>query len=176
VGLKLCSFSLWASIAHAGISIVLGPGAAPAERLAASQLTSYLSRMGNERPMTVRAPKTGPIYLGLLPADIDADSRHFIEHLLAGQDPDSFVLRTANRRLIIYGNSPRASLYGGYEYLRSLGVRRHYPGEDNEVVPNASIRLEGYIPSFHKRGIIPQSRYSRRDQVRHHDGARLLRG
>ncbi|MCU1275442.1 MAG: hypothetical protein JWO48_2873, partial [Bryobacterales bacterium] len=146
------------SIARAGVSIVLGPGATPVERLAADELTAYLSRMGNERPVTVRAPKTGSIYLGLLPADIDADSRHFIEHSLSGQDPDSFVLRTASGRLIIYGNSPRASLYGAYEYLKTLGVRWYYPGEDNEVVPKASIHLDGYsvrqTPSFHKRGII----------------------
>jgi len=158
VGLKLCSFILCASISRAGISIVLDPHATPVERLAASELTSYLSRMGNEPPVTAWAPQTGSIYLGLLPADIDADSRHFIEHSLAGQDADSFVLRTANRRLVIYGNSPRASLYGAYQYLQSLGVRWYYPGEDNEVVPNAYIRIEGYsvrhVPSFHKRGII----------------------
>jgi hypothetical protein len=158
VRLKLCSFILCASIAHAGIAIVLRPDATPVERLAAGELTSYLSRMGNEPPVTARAPQTGPIYLGLLPPDIDAPSRDFIEHSLDGQDLDSFVLRTANRRLIIYGNSPRANLYGAYEYLQSLGVRWYYPGKDNEVVPKAAIRLEGYsvrhVPSFHKRGII----------------------
>jgi hypothetical protein len=156
--LTFCCLILCTSLANGAISVVLRPDASALERLAAEELASYLSRMGNARPAIVPTPQSGSVYLGALPADIDLASRDYVTRSLAGQDPDSFVLRTAGGRLVIYGNSPRANLYGAYEYLRTLGVRWYYPGADNEVVPKAAARTDGYsvrqTPSFHKRGII----------------------
>lgn len=156
--LTLYCFLLCTSVVRGAISVVLRPDAPALERLAAEELASYLSRMGNARPAILQNPQSGSIYLGVLPAGIDPASRDYVTRSLAGQDPDSFVLRTAGDRLVIYGNTPRANLYGAYEYLRTLGVRWYYPGTDNEVVPKAAARTDGYsvcqMPSFHKRGII----------------------
>ncbi|MFN7997497.1 MAG: DUF4838 domain-containing protein [Bryobacteraceae bacterium] len=142
----------------APISIVLSPGATVIDKLAVRELSAYVELMGNEKPAVAAIPATGQIYLGALPSDIDGPTRDAIGHALAGKDQDSFVLRSIGSRLIVYGNSPRANLYGVYAYLESLGVRWYYPGADNEVVPTAQPKLEGYnlveVPAFHKRGII----------------------
>jgi hypothetical protein len=99
--------------------------------------------MGNLKPEVVSAPAAGDIYLGGRPGDGDADG---------------FTIRSEGEKLLLHGNSPRATLYAAYHYLESLGARWYFPGRENEVIPRASARLTGYditqAPSFHKRGIV----------------------
>ena len=127
-------------------------------QLAAEELVRYLTAMGNPRPQVVHAPDSGDIYLGSLPSKTASEDVGEIRITLRGVDEDSFVVRSVRDQLVIYGNSPRAVLYGVYHYLETLGVRWYFPGPDNEVVPQAIAKLQGYnirqVPSFHKRGIV----------------------
>ncbi len=142
---------------EAAVRIVVPAMPAPPERFAAEELVKYLVAMGNPRPSVVLAPEEGDIYIGTLPGSLAATSAQAVYARLKDKDPDSFVLRSLGKRLIIYGNSPRANLFGAYYYLESLGVRWYFPGTENEVLPAAAVRLEDYditeIPSFRKRGI-----------------------
>jgi hypothetical protein len=142
----------------APLRIVLPANPAPPEEFAGRELVKYLAAMGNGEAEIVRAPAEGDIYLGALPASTPNDDRRHIVSALAGRGADSFVLRSTSRGLVIRGGSPRAHLYGAYQYLESLGVRWYFPGRDGEVVPRAAARLEGYdivqTPSFHERGIV----------------------
>ncbi len=135
---------------RAPVRIVIPAQAAAPGQFAAQELAKYLAAMGNPKPGIVNAPGKGDIYLGVLPPGF-ADP-------LRGRDPDSFLLRSSGTSLVIYGNSPRATLYGVYGYLESLGARWYFPGPENEVVPRARVRLQGYdsveVPSFRKRGIV----------------------
>ncbi|HZP02833.1 MAG TPA: DUF4838 domain-containing protein [Terriglobia bacterium] len=140
------------------ISIVLGKAAPLPLRFAASELAKYAALMGNAKPGLVQAPQAGDICLGLLPPNLPAEVLREIESDLRGKDPDSFIIRSEGRRLIIYGCSARAVLYGTYHYLESLGVRWYFPGHENEIIPHAELKLSGYdikqVPCFHKRGIV----------------------
>ncbi len=142
--------------AQPGVKIVVARSAAPPEQFAAKELARYLAAMGNPMPEIVTGPAPGDIYIGLLPASMQGS--HEIETRLKGKDPDSFVIRSFGRTLVIIGNSPRANLFGTYGYLESLGTRWYFPGVENEVVPQTKVALENYdiveIPSFRKRGIV----------------------
>ena len=127
-------------------------------RFAAQELTRYLAAMGNSKPEVAEQTADGDLYLGCLPKGLSPRERKEIEASLRGKDSDSFMIRSVGQQLIIYGNTPRATLYGGYHYLETLGVRWYFPGRANEVIPHASPRLEGYsiteVPSFRKRGFV----------------------
>ncbi|MEN6536763.1 MAG: DUF4838 domain-containing protein [Bryobacteraceae bacterium] len=142
---------------EAAVRIVLSTMPAAPERFAAEELVKYLVAMGNPKPSVVLAPEEGDIYIGTLPGSLAAVRAQTMCGRLTGKDPDSFVLRSIGKRLVIYGNSPRANLFGTYYYLESLGARWYFPGAENEVVPQAAVKLETYdvteIPSFRKRGI-----------------------
>lgn len=140
------------------ITIVLANGAAAPVKFAAQELVKYLTAMGSAKPKVVQTSEEGDIYLGVFPGVLTREARRAVESNLKGTAPDSFVIRSFGKHLVIYGNSPRAILYGAYHYLETLGVRWYFPGHDNEVVPHRALKLEGYdirqVPSFRKRGII----------------------
>ena len=140
------------------LRIVLPSQAAPQEEFGAREIVKYLAAMGNEEPQIVRAPSEGDIYLGAVPAGLPQEDQRRIQSVLAGCDPDSFILRSTSSGLLIRGNSPRAHLYGAYHYLESLGVRWYFPGPEGEVIPRAVAQLSGYdilqVPSFRERGIV----------------------
>lgn len=140
------------------ITIVLPDGAAAPVKFAAQELVRYLAAMGNAKPKVVQTPEKGDIYLGILPGVLRGEDRRAIESSLKRAEPDSFVIRSVGDCLVVYGNSPRAHLYGVYHYLETLGARWYFPGPGNEVVPRATVKLNGYdvwqAPSFRKRGIV----------------------
>lgn len=165
---SLFGMVFWGSGASGGpagppqaLRIVLPASPALPEEFAARELVKYLTAMGNAKPLIVRLPESGNIYLGSFPQGISAAEKESIQSELQGQDPDSFVLRSSGGHLVIYGNSPRAVLYGTYHYLEMLGARWYFPGPENEVIPQAAVKLDGYdlreVPSFRKRGIVPFS-------------------
>ncbi len=133
------------------LRIVIPADPAPPERFAAEELAKYLAQMGNAAPVIAAAPAEGDVYVGALPPGVA------VADLPAG-NPDSFVVRSAGGKLLLHGNSPRASLYAVYTYLESLGARWYFPGRENEVIPRVKTRLDGYdlqqTPSFRKRGIV----------------------
>jgi hypothetical protein len=140
------------------ITIVLPDGATAPVEFAAQELVKYLTAMGNAKPKVVQSPEEGDIYLGTLPGVLSSEERKAIERSLKGTGYDSFIIRSVGNRLVVYGNSPRAHLYGVYHYLETLGARWYFPGRWNEVLPLASVKLDGYdvrqIPSFRKRGLV----------------------
>lgn len=138
-------------------TIVVSKGAPPL-KLAVEELRKYLAAMGNPKPRIVLPPGRGDIYVGTMPSDLPPEVGEAINTSLHGKDVDAFVIRSVGNRLVIYGNSARATLYGAYHYLNTLGVRWYFPGSEGEVIPRASVKLSGYnviqVPSFHKRGIV----------------------
>jgi hypothetical protein len=142
-GLALAFLACLQLLQAAPLRIVLPSQPAPPERFAADELVKYLVQMGNPKPEVVSAPAAGDIYLGGQPS---------------GENPDGFVIRSEGDKLLLHGNSPRATLYAAYHYLESLGARWYFPGRENEVIPRANARLTGYdikqVPSFAKRGIV----------------------
>jgi hypothetical protein len=140
------------------ITIVLPEGASAPVKFAAQELVKYLTAMGNAKPKVAQTPEEGDIYLGTLPGVLSSEERKAIESSLKGTEDDSFIIRSVGKRLVVYGNSPRAHLYGVYHYLETLGARWYFPGRWNEVLPLAPVKLDGYDvrqnPSFHKRGLV----------------------
>lgn len=140
------------------LRIVVPAQPAPPVGFAAQELSRYLAALGNPKPIVVGQPGPGDLYLECLPAGLSPGERHEIKDGMRGKDKDSFVIRSVGRQLIIYGGSPRATLYGAYHYLETLGVRWYFPGRENEFVPQAPARLDGYnlteVPSFPKRGFV----------------------
>jgi len=138
--------------------IVLPADSAPPVNFAAQELVRYISAMGNPKPEVADAPAEADIYLGVLPDDLPAQAKQDLGDSLRGKDEDSFVIHSFGRRLVIFGNSARANLYGSYHYLETLGVRWYFPGAENECVPHRAPKFAGYkivgVPSFHKRGIV----------------------
>ncbi len=88
--------------AAAPLRIVLPSQPAAPERFAADELVKYLVQMGNPKPEIVDAPAAGDIYLGGPPGSGDADG---------------FIIRSEDGKLLLRGNSPRATLYAAYHYL-----------------------------------------------------------
>jgi hypothetical protein len=155
VALALFCMCAWSSDE---ISIVTPANPPAPVRFAAGELAKYLGAMGNSGVHIRSLPQPGDIYLGVLPQGLAATERELIEGRLHGKDPDSFVIRSGGGKLVILGGSARANLYGAYHYLESLGACWHFPGAENEVVPRARARLDGYdvleVPSFRKRGLV----------------------
>src|ERR1700690_3080218 len=90
-------FRACVEMAHAQpVRIVLPAQPAPPERFAADELVKYLTQMGNPKPQVASAPDQGDIYLGGQPGSGDADS---------------FSIRSEGGKLLLHGNSPRATLY-----------------------------------------------------------------
>ena len=154
----VAAFCLFA-VPAAGAALRIVTPATPAlpEQFAARELARYLAAMGNPAPVVAASPAPGDLYIGVLPSALPPAARQALASRLRGQDPDSFALHSFPGGLVILGNSPRAHLYGVYGYLESLGARWYFPGPENEIIPRAAARLDGYdtleAPSFRKRGL-----------------------
>lgn len=78
---------------------------------------------------------------------------------LAGRGEDGYLMRTVGERLVLTGNSPRATLYAVYHFLETyLGCGWCVPGEDTvpqrEVVQVAALDEAVGPPAFSMRQII----------------------
>src|SRR5438552_17519050 len=116
------------------LRIVLPAQPAPPEQFAADELVKYLVQMGNSKPHVISSPAEGDIYVGTMPGGVTLAP-------LRGEDADGFIIRSEDGKLLLHGNSPRATLYAAYHYLESLGARWYFPGRENEVIPRANARL-----------------------------------
>jgi hypothetical protein len=113
--------------------IVIASNALPSERYAAEELQRYLETMsGVKLPIVTddQEPAPDEILLG--------NNAHVGSGSLKGEldklGPESFLLRTDGRRLIVAGGRPRGTLYGVYALLEDkLGVRWFTP--EVEMVP-----------------------------------------
>ena len=78
---------------------------------------------------------------------------------LAGRGEDGYLMRTVGERLVLTGNSPRATLYAVYHFLEKyLGCGWCVPGEDtvpkHNVVQVAALDEAVGPPAFSMRQII----------------------
>ena len=92
------------------LRIVRNHDAAPPTRFAVGELVKYLRLMGNLQPTVVEAPNAGDIYVGMIPDQASSQQTQAIAATVR-DNPDSFVIRTLGKTLVIYGGSSRANLY-----------------------------------------------------------------
>ena len=116
-----------ASSATARCVIVTQPGATPAERYAAEELTATLRQITGAtfetRELADNAPESaivvgqGPLVAKLFP-----------EVELSKFGGEEFTIRTKGGRLLLAGGRPRGTLYAVYRFLQDeLGVRWYTP-------------------------------------------------
>lgn len=141
------------------LTLIIPAQPSPVVTRAAEEVAYYVERMGNPRPVIVRGGTEGDLFFGVYPPSVtEAEKQGILSSIQKPRNQDAFVVHSVGRSLVIDGNSPRAVLYGAYEYLETLGVRWYFPGTENEVVPKRHPAVEGYnlvrIPSFRKRGVV----------------------
>jgi hypothetical protein len=111
------------------VTIVLADSPIPAERTAADELATYLSRM-IAVPCTVVAEAQAEqpaIYVG--PTALANKEGIDCTQL----DKEEWILRATDGNLIVAGGRPRGTLYGVYDLLERLGVT--WPDVESESVP-----------------------------------------
>lgn len=135
--------------------IVLPENPAPAERFAAWELQRFIHRMTGITPgLEGRDPVTGgrAIHVGGAPAAADP----------APLDNEAYAININADSLTLAGQSPRATLYAVYDFLKTQGCGWYMPGEAGEVVPKIKAlalptanRAES--PDWHVRGALMYS-------------------
>lgn len=130
------------------------------ERFAAEELAKYLEKVSQDScSITTCRDIDNTICVGVLPINLDHNTRKLLLYEIENMENDAFFLRSIGNNLIIQGKTPRATLFGVYHYLETLGIRWYFPGKENEYIPRHSeIKTTGYnvndSPSFSKRGIV----------------------
>ncbi len=137
--------------------IMVGPQATEIEVFAAQELQGYLLQIsGAFMPM---ANENERMYKKLILVGKNAGRLMLPESEFNRLKHDDFLIKVVGDRLILAGNSPRATLYSVYSFLESLGCRWFAPGIIGEVLP----RLPGITltaidhiekPSFKYRGFM----------------------
>ncbi len=139
-------------------AIVVADGAALPVRFAAEELQKYLQLMcGAELPIVSQNEGDRAIVVAdgaSLEGELAA-----LRTALADRGEDGYLLRTVGPRLVLTGNSPRATLYAVYHFLEKyLGCGWCAPGEDTvpqcEVVQVAAVDEAVGPPAFSMRQII----------------------
>jgi hypothetical protein len=110
------------------ISIVVKSDANEVEKFSAKELADYLIAITGKQIHITNELSEGSIYVGCFPEKITPNELESLHN-------DSFIIRDIGQNIIIYGKTPRGTLYGIYDYLQKLGVRWYFPGKENEFVP-----------------------------------------
>lgn len=119
--------------------IMVGPQATDTEIFAAQELQGYLLQIsGAFMPMANENERT---YKKLILVGKNAAKLMLPESTFDQLHHDDFFIKVIGYRLILAGNSPRATLYSIYSFLESLGCRWFAPGVIGEVIP----RLPGIV-------------------------------
>ncbi|NQU11363.1 DUF4838 domain-containing protein, partial [bacterium] len=126
------------------------------EKLAAAELQEFLGKVSGATLETrTREPDAdlpaGPaILLGSALA-----RRAGLGKDLDALEPDGFIGRVKDGRLILAGRRGRGTLYAAYDWLESLGVRWIMPGEFGELLPELKTVTTAYTatanPSHRQR-------------------------
>jgi len=141
-------------------SIVLPEKADRVEKFAAEELKKYLTAISrDEFVINTRRNLRRAIYVDALPISLGPDASTQISAELSEMSDDAFIIRSVDDSLLILGKTPRATLFGVYHYLQTLGARWYFPGKDNEYVPKKRrIKIKDLnikeVPAFAKRGIV----------------------
>ncbi|MGQ9609637.1 MAG: DUF4838 domain-containing protein [bacterium] len=119
--------------------IMVGPQATDTEIFAAQELQGYLLQIsGAFMPMANENERT---YKKLILVGKNAAKLMLPESAFDQLHHDDFFIKVIGYRLILAGNSPRATLYSVYSFLENLGCRWFAPGVIGEVIP----RLPGIV-------------------------------
>lgn len=120
-------------------TIVISPTATAEERLAATELQTYIQKIsGAKLPIGEALPDASQtaLRIGIFGSAPVAEWRG------SKPKPDGFAIETRDSSVWIVGGDKRGALYGVYELLESLGVRWFMPGELGEdIIPRATISL-----------------------------------
>ena len=114
-------------------SIVIPDESTPTVRHAANELSAYLKRIsGADIPIVSEDRSSGSLHI-----DVGATSRGCAA-LPAGflDDEERVFLQANSAGVVICGGSDRATLFGVYRFLETLGCRWLAPEPENEIVPS----------------------------------------
>jgi len=136
------------------IKIVIKADANEVEKFAVNEMAKYLNSMTDRQVDITDKPYDHSIYIGCLPYNS--------ENILSDLDrshSDSFIIKNVADNIVIYGKTPRGTLYGVYDYLNRLGVRFYFPGKENEFIPKTDdIFIKGIdvkcSPTFNHRSVV----------------------
>jgi len=138
--------------------ILVTPQAPLPVRFAADELQKYVKLIsGAELPITPQCDGDTVIVVaegGALEGDLGG-----LRDRLTGRGEDGYLMRTLGRRVVLAGNSPRATLYAVYHFLEEhLGCAWCAPGDDTvprrNVVQLAEFDEAVGPPAFPMRQII----------------------
>ena len=127
------------------VPVLVAPQAAPAVRLAATELSSYLHQLypATQFAVTETAPATGPLLRVGLAAEAEIGGGTVQLAI-----PDSFkvLTRTENGRTvgIVAGADPRGALYGVYALLEKLGCGFYLSGDALPPPHAGAFSFEGW--------------------------------
>jgi hypothetical protein len=123
-----------------GYSIVIAADASVPVKFAAEELQKYLAQISGARlPVATNAAPDLAICVG--EGSIPAAETDKLHADLKDRGEDGYAMCSSGNRLILTGNSPRASLYAVYHFLEKyLGCSWCVPGHDT-VPQQATIRL-----------------------------------
>lgn len=140
--------------------------AAPDQNLkwAAEDLVTYLGKMSGAKVAAGEQPVAGmlPIYLGSAPVKLPMTVK--------SEYGDAYLIDVSDQRVVLQGESTRATYYAAAMLLQGLGVRWYAPGELGEVVPQrttlkiAAARTES-APDFQSRHLWADGRWSLRNRM-----------
>ncbi len=128
---RLFSCTLFAAaLCSAQVAVVIPPTAHPVEKLAAAELTAYLSRIypAEKFAITDRQPSSGP-------------SIAFVRR--AG-DPESFSVKSAGGKAVIASGGPRGALFAVYTLLEKLGCGFYLSYETMPPVRQGRVRFDDW--------------------------------
>ena len=122
-------------------NVVIPENANAIERFAADELIRYIKMMTDRKLNLKSRHSDNAIYIGCLPESANALGDILLSEM-SSLHKDGFVIRDIKGTPIIYGKTPRASMYGVYTYLQMLGARWYFPGA--EFIPKKDdIYLKG---------------------------------
>ena len=156
-----------ASEGRSDYAIVVANDAAVPEKFAAEELQKYLMQISGVRlPLAGRAATERVICVGK--GSVAGEEASRWESELKGRGEDGYVMGTSGKRVVLAGNSPRASLYAVYHFLEKyLGCGWCVPGDD--TVPR-----QGTVCVRAFRDAIGPPAFTMRQLVTFYGGARLL--
>lgn len=115
---------------HSDYTIVVADDAAQPEKFAAKELQKYLTQISDAQlPLVASAVADQVICVGK--GSVSKNEANRLQADLKNRGEDGYVMGTSGKRLILMGNSPRASLYAVYHFLEKyLGCGWCVPGDD----------------------------------------------
>ena len=132
---------------QSGYTIVIAPDAPLPMKFAAEELQKYLMQISGAR-LPVSTNVSTALAIGVGEGGVPTGDRERLHSFLKGRGEDGYIMCSVGKRLVLTGNSPRATLYAVYHFLEKyLGCGWCVPGDD--IVPRqATIRLPPLQEAF----------------------------